>query len=99
MARYVKSARAEEDLFEIWHFIAQDNEAAATKVINAAYSTFALLARNPELGRIRRSFKGLRAFPVSGFRNYLICYQVADDTIEIVRVLNGARDLEKVFEQ
>jgi len=37
----------------------------------------------------------LRAWPVG---NYLIFYRVQNNTVDIVRVIHGARDLGKLFE-
>ncbi len=44
----------------------------------------------PELG------EGIRSFP-SG--NYVIFYRTVEGGIEIMRVLHGARDIEKIFAQ
>ena len=37
---------------------------------------------------------GLRSLPVE---NYLIFYRVRDDTVEVLRVIHGARDLGAIF--
>ncbi len=47
-------------------------------------------SRNPRL-------HGLRIWRVEGFENHLIFYRPADDGIEIVRVLHGARDIDRIF--
>jgi toxin ParE1/3/4 len=39
-------------------------------------------------------FEGVRVFPVSRFKKYLIFYRPIKDGIEVLRVLHGARDLE-----
>ncbi|WP_315874937.1 type II toxin-antitoxin system RelE/ParE family toxin [Chamaesiphon minutus] len=36
----------------------------------------------------------VRQYPVKGFPNYLILYQLTEDTIDIIRVLHGARNIE-----
>jgi toxin ParE1/3/4 len=33
-------------------------------------------------------------WPIKGFANYLIFYRMRSNSIEIVRVLHGARDIE-----
>jgi plasmid stabilization system protein ParE len=40
MLKYILDPCVEEELWGIWHFIAQDNPDAATRVIEAAYETF-----------------------------------------------------------
>jgi len=54
-----------------------------------------LLAEFPRMGRTRENFApNLRSFPV---RKIVIFYRPVDDTVEIVRILYGARDIESIF--
>jgi toxin ParE1/3/4 len=47
------------------------------------------------MGRIRENFApNLRSFPV---KKYIIFYRPVDDTVEIVRILYGGRDIESIF--
>ena len=36
---------------------------------------------------------------IKGFENHLIFYRPSEDGVDIIRVLHGARDIEKVFEE
>jgi len=54
MPEYILDPCVEDELWGIWHFIAQDNPGAATRVIEAARETFKTLAANPNLGRLQR---------------------------------------------
>jgi toxin ParE1/3/4 len=101
MAKFIVSPAAREDLDQIHAFISQENPEAADKLLGAALSTFAAVARMPGIGR-PRTFKlselsGLRSFRVDGFRNYLIFYRPVTEGVEIVRVLHGARNLNALF--
>ena len=58
-----RSARAEQDLIEIWNFIAGDNEAAADKVFDLLVAKSELIARNPALGAVGRSWETTFAAP------------------------------------
>lgn len=40
---------------------------------------------------------GVRVFPVSRIRNYLIFYRPTPQGIEVLRVLHGARDIDRVL--
>jgi len=84
---------AEEDLINIWLYIARDNETAANQVYRAAENTFKLLADSPGMGtpyHPRRSrLKGIRFFPINKFHNYIIYYREQSTGIEIIRVLHG----------
>ena len=91
----------EDELWGIWHFIAQDNPDAATRVINAAYETFQMLAANPGLGR-RRQFHNpklhdVRSWRISSYPNYLIFYRAVADGIQVNHVYHGAQDIEALF--
>jgi toxin ParE1/3/4 len=101
VARFILDPGVEDELWAIWAFIAEDNPDAATRVVEAAYATFKLLAANPELGR-RRSFRNpglrnVRSFRVSGFDNYLIFYRTVSQGIQVLHVYHGAQDLEVLF--
>ena len=97
MARAVlRTPQVDADLAAIWSFIADDNPAAADRLIRRISEAFELIARNPELG-IRQDIirPGLRCKPVR--RNHLIFYEVAGDAIHILRVLHGARKYEDLL--
>lgn len=54
------------------------------------------LAASPSMGRSRdQLLSGLRSFP---YGNYLIFYIPLDDGVDIVRVLNGVRNIEALFQ-
>jgi toxin ParE1/3/4 len=84
---------AEDDLINIWLYIAQDNEQAADRVYEAAENTFALLADSPRIGTPyhpkRFRLKGIRFFPINKFQNYIIYYREQPEGIEIIRVLHA----------
>lgn len=87
----LRTARAEEDLIEIWLYIANDNPDAADKVLDHVEAVFTLLAEHPDLGPARPGLAAeLRYFVV---RKYLILYRRIADGVEIVRVVHGARYL------
>jgi len=101
MPEYILDPVVEDELWGIWKFIARDNPAAATRVIEATSETFEALAAHPGLGRPRK-FKhsrlaGIRSFRVSGFDNYLIFYRCVPAGIQVLHVYHGARDLESLF--
>ena len=55
-----------------------------------------LLDRQPGSGRRREELApGLQSFPIGRF---VIFYHALAEAIEIVRVLQGARDIESIFE-
>jgi toxin ParE1/3/4 len=90
------SPRARDDLIEIWSYIADDSVTNADAFIDRLYETVESLGRNPGLGRHREEFAlGIQSFP---FGRYLIFYRALTNSVEIIRVLHGARDIENIFE-
>jgi toxin ParE1/3/4 len=102
MPKCVLDPCVENELWEIWRFIAQDNPDAADRVLEVACKTFEILAKNPGIGRPRRfrksRLRNLRSRQVSGFNSYLVFYAPIADGIEVFHVLHGARDLERLWE-
>jgi toxin ParE1/3/4 len=96
MNRYRVSDAARSDLDEIWFYIAQDNTDAADRFLRAVVSRFPKLAATPQMGRAREELSPrLRSFPVG---RYIIFYRPMENSIEIARVLHGARDIPPLFE-
>ena len=95
MPRVLQTTKAQEDLLEIWSYIAEDNPDAADKVLDDIDATCQTLAKNPASGRAREELAPqLRSFPVE---NYLVFYRPTGDAIVVIRVLHGARDLPEFF--
>lgn len=90
-----RTAQAEEDLIEIWVYIAQDNPGAADRVLDAIEERFHVLADNPLMGRLRPDIAPELRYFAAG--NYLILYRTVPDGVQIVRVIHGARELPHSF--
>jgi len=96
MNQYRVSVEARSDLDETWLYIAHDNPDAADKYIRAIVSRFPTLPSTPLMGRERPELSpGLRSFVVG---HHVIFYRLFEGGIEIVRVLDGVRDLPPLFE-
>lgn len=88
--RYLKTA--ESDLYEIFDYIKRDNPSAASALLEKIDEAINRLATNPYLGRtskdIRLKNKGYRMLVIE---KYLVFYIVKSKTIQIRRILHGAR--------
>ncbi|MCD6197693.1 MAG: type II toxin-antitoxin system RelE/ParE family toxin [Deltaproteobacteria bacterium] len=97
-----KTPAAEEDLINLWRYIAQDNPAAADRVHQSAEKTFESIADMPGIGTAYRSKRaklhGLRFFPLTQYPNYVVYYREIDNGIEIVRVLHAHMEKERRLE-
>ncbi|WP_295390523.1 type II toxin-antitoxin system RelE/ParE family toxin [uncultured Thiodictyon sp.] len=91
----MKRPEAENDLVELWWLIAQDSPQNADRFLDRIEEKCIALADFPNMGVSRNDLQpGLRSHPVG---NYLIFYFPRDDGIDIVRVLRGSRDFDKLF--
>ena len=96
MAEVTLTQQAREDLIAIWAYVADDNPSAADRVLDILDARMMRLAEHPLLGPARPDIApGLR-YLVSG--NYLVLYRVMGESVEVVRVLHGARNLNALFE-
>jgi plasmid stabilization system protein ParE len=85
------------DLDEIWHYIAQDNRAAANRVEQELIAAMRLLADRPLLGHSRQDLtsKNVRFWSVY---SYLIIYDPATTPLHILRIISGYRDIKRQLE-
>jgi len=90
---------AENDLLNIWLYIARDNPDAADRVYQAVESTFQILAATPRIGPLFRSKRaqlaGVRFFSISKFQNFVIYYREEPEGIAIIRILHAHMDKRK----
>lgn len=92
---YRLSSLAEKDLHDIAVYIARDNRTAARNWAANIREKCQLLGEMRDLGVERYDLReGLRTYPVG---NYLILYKQVKFGVEVVRVLHGARQWEKLI--
>ena len=96
--RYILSRGAEQDLEDIWEYIAQDSIDAADRWIAKLFASFATLARTPGIGHKQPELTDFPVFfwPVGA---YLILYRVRKKRVEIVAVTQGARDIPSFLQE
>ena len=100
--KVVLTEDAERDLEDIWLTIAADNLPAATRMVRAIGARIDRLAEHPRLGPRRPDLRPAARVLVEG--PYLILFETHPDTdegpvvrVEVVRVVDGRRDLTSVF--
>jgi toxin ParE1/3/4 len=100
--RIIKRVKAQRDLVSIGKYIKQFSLAAARRFLSAAERAFRHLAQFPELGSLwetnEPALVGLRAWSIRKFERYVIFYRPLPDGIEVVRVLHGAQESERLLE-
>ena len=98
---YRFTARALNDLDNIWNYISENNLKAANRVEEAIFDACNRLARFPQLGSRRSEITALpvRFWTVTSFPNYIVVYRPDRKPLEIVAVLHGRRDLRAALEE
>ena len=99
MRGYTLSPEAEEDLFQIWRYLAEKaSPEIADRIESRLYEAFEMLARNPGLGHKRTD---LTKYPVLFFRvfpySYLVIYQ-SKTLLEIVAILHAKQNIEQLLQ-
>jgi toxin ParE1/3/4 len=89
----VRTRRADEDLIEIWRYIAQDDPAAADRVTQAIERRWLQLADHPLSGVLRPDIGQYGRHLVAG--SYVMLYRVHEDHVEILRILHGRRNITR----
>lgn len=102
VARVAKRSPAYHDLRRhALYLTAEAGAPISIRFLESAERAFATLAKMPEMGRVRRfphvEVGELRSWAVPGFERYLIFYRALPDGIEVIRVIHGMRDLDRIF--
>jgi len=96
-----KKPQAERDIEECFVYIGEDNLDIAVHFLVAVEDSIEQIGRNPFIGSSRKfansQIENLRMWKVKNFTDYQIFYTVEEETIEIIRVLHGTRDLPAIF--
>jgi toxin ParE1/3/4 len=99
--RIIRSQRAKLEIARIGDYIGQRNIDAGLRFFDAAEDAFQRLADMPMLGALLDSSDpkaaDLRVWTIRGFENYLVLYRALPDGIEVARVVDGRRDIEKLL--
>jgi toxin ParE1/3/4 len=93
---------ADRDLEDIWLTIAADDPPTATRIVRAIGAMIDGLAKHPRLGPRRPDIRSAVRMLVEG--PYVILFETRPDTdegpideVDIVRVVDGRRELTKLF--
>jgi toxin ParE1/3/4 len=97
----LQKPRVAFDLHGHFDHIAQDKIEPALRFLDVAEESFERLADMPGMGRVWQSDKpelsAVRIYPMPNpYRSYLILYREIDGGIDVLAVLHGAQDLERL---
>lgn len=84
--------RARQDLLDIWLWIARDSEGRADAALDRIEQRASKLSRHREIGVARPEIgEGARSLVIE---RWLVLYRLVDGGVQIVRIVDGARDLD-----
>jgi toxin ParE1/3/4 len=90
-----RTQQADDDIEDIASYISLDSPKAALSWLEGLEAKLEAIGRTPGLGVSRPEVRTeLRSF---AFGNYLIIYRKVKEGAEIVRVVHGARDWQKLL--
>lgn len=80
MSAYVLTPVAKSDIFDIWSYIAEDNERAADRVEQAIYEACEFVAASPNRGHTRPQLtkRSVRLWTLTRFPQLLRCLEARD---------------------
>jgi plasmid stabilization system protein ParE len=90
---------AVRDLEEIVSYVALDSEIDATRVLKRIDTRAAALESSPARGRVvpELAHFGMRTWRELVVRPYRLVYRIEGDTVTVLAVFDGRRDLEDVL--
>jgi toxin ParE1/3/4 len=95
--KVIVSDKADADLVQIYRHLSSQSSAGAESIAREIARKFRNLSDFPFIGRERSSLaQGLRSVIVYP---YVIFYTIEPDSIVIVRVLHGHRDIDSEFQR
>lgn len=94
---------ADRDIDEIAAYIAQDNIDAALRFLDAIDDALQSIRLHPKRYPLVEidddRLRGIRRRGVDGFARFLVFYALHGRTIDVIRVLHGARDIPSVLSE
>ena len=100
--RLLQRPGARRDFLAIVAYLRERNPHAAGALVDAYQQALRMLRAHPEAGRRyvpdHAALGNLRVLPVPGYSDYLIFSRYDGSTVEIVRVIHGARDILAALE-
>lgn len=97
--------RAQDDILRQfrWYLVEHDAHTAAFRFVEAVEASVARLSSMPHIGAERElrnpALVELRFWPVKDFEEFPIFYVVEGETLRVIRILHGKRDLDRILKK
>ncbi|MDA0268791.1 MAG: type II toxin-antitoxin system RelE/ParE family toxin [Cyanobacteria bacterium] len=94
--QYILAPAAIQDLEELTDYLADIDLGSAERLLTKFENKCRYLANFPKIGRAYSYIRSdLRGLPLNG---HVIFYRLSNETLEVLRVVRGNRDLEALFD-
>ncbi|MEI6258997.1 MAG: type II toxin-antitoxin system RelE/ParE family toxin [Deltaproteobacteria bacterium] len=91
-------ATAERDMDDIFEYIMKDNPGVAASLLEEIDRSISHLSYNPELGVVPKDDRLKKlGYRVLIIKKYLVFYVIKNESIQIRRILHGARQYGFLF--
>jgi toxin ParE1/3/4 len=96
--------RARDDIIRQyrWYLVEKDAPEVAFRFMEAVEESVEQLLRMPGMGAPKLlknpALAGLRAWPVEGFEDVRIFYLMQGESLKVIRILHGRRDINRILE-
>ena len=101
MSVYALTPLAKADIFDIWSYIADDNEETANRVEQAIYDACAFVAEAPMRGHSRPDLtsRPLRFWTLTRYPNYTVVYRPEMSPLQVVAVMHWKRNIRRILKR
>ena len=94
--------KVDYDIDECCAWIRKENPAAALRFLQAVERTCSSVSQMPGIGSLRYAdiplVHGVRVIKITGFEHYLLFYLEHEASIDVIRLLHGARDIPEALQ-
>lgn len=100
MSKVLLTVEAEEDLFDIWRFVAEnDSPAKANTLLDKLEASCLGLGKAPNNGHVPKELRRVDIFDFYEihFKPYRILYELDEKRVLIHAILDGRRDMESLL--
>ena len=95
---------ARDDILRQYRYflLEEDSPAVAQRFLAAVQAAVSEICQRPGIGAPKLienpKLAGLRSWPVAGFTSIRIYYLIADQSVRVIRILHGKRDINPILE-
>ena len=103
MKHVIRPAAKDDIVRQFRYYLQEDAPEAAIQFLKAVDESIAAILQMPYIGAPKTLgnpvLAELRSWPVKGFEEIIIFYVVQPDALRVIRILHGARDINRILDR